>query len=321
MSKEERFQKVMHAIDDHILEEVQMGMEKEKANQKAMLRTVLALVACLCLVTAIVLGMQHRGNAKDDAAEPVVTEEELLAYGYDMHILQDARGITYSLITMDDTHEAPMAQAEFMVDGKEYVYRALKTDGPEDISGVTDEWKEQLNWSAGNLNLQMNKTQDDVNYVSWYTPENRIQWCLSTKEDSLSLMTTAQQIMFYLGYDVAVAPEGATDITYHAFAMEDMTVAETTFFKEGVHYTYRVAGSVWITDISGISDTFEVKENGMIGWCDAELSYTAGGAGKILWYDFAPGLMYSLSMDSGATPEQLLQMAEELYEPAQQEVG
>ncbi len=317
MSREERFQKVMHAIDDQILEEVQMSMKKEKTNKKTIMRTVLALAACLCLVTVVTLTMQRKGGS--DAGG--VTEEELLAYGYDMPILQDAHEIHYSLIELDENPEILMAQVEFLLDGKEYVYRALKTDQPEDISGVEGEWKEQLSWNAGTLNLQMNKAQDDVTYISWYTQENGTQWCLSTKEDSLSLLTTAQQIMFHLGYDVAVAPEGATDITYNAFAMEDMTVAETTFILDSVRYTYRVTGAVWITDISGITDTFETEETGMIGWCDAQIFYNEGGAGKVLWYDFAPGLMYSLSVDSGATAELLLQMADELYEPAQQEVG
>lgn len=324
MSKEERFYRVMHAVEDELLEEAQMPVKKKGAKGETVLRWIVAVAACLCLVTVLALGLQRRGMGNDnitDESENAVTEEELLTYGYDMSALQDVKTVSYTLVVLDGEHETPMVQAEFTQDGVRYICRALKTEAPEDISGVTDGWTEELNWNAGNLNLQLNKAADDAAYVSWYTPENQTQWCLSAKEDSLSLMTTAKQIMLELGYDVAVAPAGAQDVTYNAFAMEDMTVAETTFVLDGVRYTYRMAGAVWSTDISGIADTFETEADGMIGWCEAKLYYTEGGAGKILWYDIVPGLMYSLSIDGGASEELLLQMADELYEPTQQEVG
>lgn len=312
MSKEERFQLVMGAIDKQILEEVQMPMKRKKNQLAKMMRVIVPLAACICVVVAIVFAMQQKQQ---------VTEEELLVYGYDMRILQDAKEIHYSLIPVVGNEEVPMVQAEFQREGKEYLYRALKVDHEKDISGNESGWKEEWNWSADGLNLQMRRAQDDSLYVSWYDPKEGMQCCLSTCENSLSLMTTASRIMHELGYDVAVAPESATDITYDVIAMDDMTIAETTFILDGIRYVYRVAGAVWITDISGIDDGFKKEETGMVGWCDVQLLYTEGGVGKALWYDFAPGLMYSLSMDSEASAQQLLEMAEQLYEPAQQDVG
>ena len=37
----------------------------------------------------------------------------------------------------------------------------------------------------------------------------------------------------------------------------------------------------------------------------------------LLWFDLVPGILYSMSMDSGASEEALLEMANSLFEPAQ----
>ena len=56
-------------------------------------------------------------------------------------------------------------------------------------------------------------------------------------------------------------------------------------------------------------------------WCPAVISYDESGAGKITWFDVAPGLVYSLSADSGASRDALLDMVNRLFTPAQGEVG
>ena len=58
-----------------------------------------------------------------------------------------------------------------------------------------------------------------------------------------------------------------------------------------------------------------------LGWCAAEAFWTEGGAGKLIWLDLAPGLVYSLTMDTGASKDALTEMAETLYTPAQGDVG
>jgi hypothetical protein len=45
------------------------------------------------------------------------------------------------------------------------------------------------------------------------------------------------------------------------------------------------------------------------------------GSGKLVWFDVVPGLLYSLTMSDGASQSALLDMAQQLYTPAQGDVG
>ena len=72
--------------------------------------------------------------------------------------------------------------------------------------------------------------------------------------------------------------------------------------------------------ISGLPD-YAATEDTKILWCPAVISYDESGAGKITWFDVAPGLVYSLSADNSAGRDALLDMANRLFTPAQGEVG
>ena len=72
-----------------------------------------------------------------------------------------------------------------------------------------------------------------------------------------------------------------------------------------------------ITDISGMAGPFEKVAAGEIHWCKAKIIFNDNGQGKILWFDLVPGILYSVSMDSGASEEGLLNIAYSLFEPAQ----
>ena len=54
---------------------------------------------------------------------------------------------------------------------------------------------------------------------------------------------------------------------------------------------------------------------------DARLAFDKNAGGKIVWFDPAPGLLYSLYMESGASEAALLDMADLLYDPAQDDAG
>ena len=43
--------------------------------------------------------------------------------------------------------------------------------------------------------------------------------------------------------------------------------------------------------------------------------------GKIIWFDIVPGVEYSLSVESGASENSLIAMANELFTPLQGEAG
>ena len=113
----------------------------------------------------------------------------------------------------------------------------------------------------------------------------------------------------------------AENITYNAFLLNGLTVAETTFQIGDVTYAYRMAGTMELLDnfedISGQDGPYQQIAAGKVFWCRAKLSFNTDGQGKILWFDLAPGILYSLTMDSGATEEALLDMANSLFEPTQ----
>ena len=73
-------------------------------------------------------------------------------------------------------------------------------------------------------------------------------------------------------------------------------------------------------DISGLG-SFSLSAAGKVSYCDAQLSYDEDGAGKIIWFDIVPGVEYSLSVESGASEDSLIAMANELFTPLQGEAG
>ena len=139
------------------------------------------------------------------------------------------------------------------------------------------------------------------------------------------MLTTASQILRSTGLDVTVAPEEATDITYNAFLLDGLTVAETTFVLDGIRFSYRMAATAELLedfkDISGIEGPFERISAGEVAWCRAKINYTEGEQGRIIWFDVVPGILYSMSMEQGASDETLLELANELFEPAQDTIG
>ena len=144
---------------------------------------------------------------------------------------------------------------------------------------------------------------------------------MTAQADSLAVLTTASQILRSTGLDVTVAPEDAQDITYNAFLLDGLTVAETTFVLDEIRYSYRMAATTELLedfqDISGMTGPFERISAGEVAWCRAKINYTEGGQGRIIWFDLVPGILYSMSMDSSASDEVLLELANELFEPAQ----
>lgn len=77
------------------------------------------------------------------------------------------------------------------------------------------------------------------------------------------------------------------------------TLAQMKFDMNGVSYTARIQPTDGFEDISEFSfSSWAISDDCMIGWCDAK-AMMAQQDGEIfalcLWYDAAPGLMYSVS--------------------------
>ena len=189
-----------------------------------------------------------------------------------------------------------------MIQGTRYIYQTVKTQEQQQLFNSKDQ---VLSWDAGKLDIQLLSSPSSTS-VSWYHQE---------------VLTTASKILRATGLDVTVAPDNAENVTYNAFRMDGLTVAETTFQIDGITYTYRMAGTSEllenITDISGMAGPFDQVAAGEIHWCKAKIIFNDNGQGKILWFDLVPGILYSVSMDSGASVEGLLNIAYSLFEPAQ----
>ena len=101
-------------------------------------------------------------------------------------------------------------------------------------------------------------------------------------------------------------------------------MGETSFTLDGVKYIYRIAPtydtSPDFADISGVEETFDHQAQAEVGWCPARLAWNDGGAGKVVWFDVVPGQLYSLSVEVGASRESLMDLADQLFLPAQGEV-
>ena len=302
----DKFRIVMQAVDDDLLEEARMPVPGKKP-----LRWIFAAAASACACALLMLTLFL-------PAVPAVSLSQLRSMGYEMTLPETVEVICYELVSICDRTGA---QARFLVGDTEYIYREEKTAQPRSLS---DEADELLSWNADSLDIQL-CTDTDGTSVSWYTPSNQTQGYLTAQADSLAVLTTASQILRSTGLDVTVAPERARDITYNAFLLDGLTVAETTFVLDGVRFSYRMAGTVELLedfkDISGMTGPFERISAGEVAWCRAKINYTPGGQGRIIWFDLVPGILYSLSVDQDASDQMLLELANELFVPAQDTDG
>ena len=299
----DKFSVVMQSVDDDLLEEAM-----EPVRRKRSPKWLIAAAACICLL----LSLPMLRPEADTVSLP-----KLRSMGYEMTLPETLDIIRYELVTQNDRRGA---QARFLVGDTEYVYREEKTAEPRTLA----DGAQLLSWNADNLDIQLS-TGTEGTSVSWYTSENQTQGYLTAQADSLAVLTTASQILRSTGLDVTVAPADARDITYNAFLLEGLTVAETTFELDGIRYSYRMAATAELledfTDISGMAGPFERISAGEVAWCRAKINYTPGGQGRIIWFDVVPGILYSMSMDRDASDEILLELANALFEPAQDSIG
>lgn len=297
----QHFHRIMTAIDPEFLEEAQTPVKKFRV-----LPVIAALAACLCLAAGLIR-----------FSRPSITPEQ---YGYTLSLPKNAKQVTYQA-----TGTAPvMVEAAFTADGNAYLCRMIHTDSPTDLSGSTGPSAGAMQWQTRDLLVQFTQHTDADSLLSWYDEAKGIQWCL-TGADPVALLTTAGQMVEAMGYQMAVAPEGASHVTYHALGLDGHTVGEVTFTLDGVQWSYRMAATMELEadfrDISGQEDTYSNELETQVAWCSARLSWNEDGSGKLVWFDLVPGLLYSLTMDSGASEQALMDMAAKLYEPAQGDAG
>ena len=115
------------------------------------------------------------------------------------------------------------------------------------------------------------------------------------------------------------APEGAENVSYRLIDGEQ-PIGEMTFTLEGRDYAYRMAPSAMGEEsIDGMHYDWQQSGETPVGYLSAALSWNEGGAGVIRWFDTVPGMLYSLSMNEGASREALSATANLLFAPLQGE--
>ena len=322
----ELFERMMSAVDEDLLEEAQ---RPAKARTKRPWITLAAsAAACVAAIVAIMPHAPeppHQGGAMVVNPLQAVTVAEVEALGYRIPLPEDAEEPSYYLINLGAEKTAPMAEVRFVRNGGEYTCRTLKTTASEDISGLYAQWSQNDTWKLESLEVTVMEAEDLTACVSWYEQEAGLQWCLSGKQGASALLSTAGDILNTLGYNLDVAPAGAKELVFRKLTQDGLSVGETTFILDGIFYAYRVAATNVVeenfADISGIEKDFAEESAAEIGWCSARLSFDENADGKIVWFDPAPGLLYSLYMESGASEAALLDMADLLYAPAQDDAG
>lgn len=320
------FELMMSAVDEDLLEEAQIPVKPRK--KYPWLALAAGAVACIAIMASILPREQvspKPGNTMVVNPLKSVTAYEVEALGYSIPLPEDAEQPSYFLIDLGTEQASPMAEVRFMRSGGEYTCRTLKTTASEDISGIYAEWSQNDIWKLGSLEVSVMEADDLTACVSWYEQERGLQWCLSGNRGASALLSTASDILNTLGYDMDVAPDGAKELVFRKLTQDGLDVGETTFVLDGIFYAYRVAATNEVeedfADISGMDQDFSEETSGEVGWCSARIYFDKDGGGKILWFDPAPGLLYSLYMESGASADTLLYMADLLYEPPQNDVG
>lgn len=132
------------------------------------------------------------------------------------------------------------------------------------------------------------------------------------------------------GYNVK-APEDATEVRYSFCTDEKM--AQVTYQKDNIDWTYRIKASSEAEDISGMNYEWNVSEEGTVSGKKAiYMGYSDAKEGSdfiddvkyiqvVNWYDDLTGVSYSLSASGNDLNGMDIQVyAEQIYESLQKEV-
>ena len=143
------------------------------------------------------------------------------------------------------------------------------------------------------------------------------------------------------------APEGATDVVYSyidATDEEGEAIAQVVFTLDGNEYCYRCQSTAETSlgnddeeaDSDELLESLDTDTNKALALAGIYAEWSAGGTtlvserdgvfalnegkeGVIAWLDVVPGVMYSLSMDKGASQDLLQATAEASFVPMQGE--
>ncbi len=127
--------------------------------------------------------------------------------------------------------------------------------------------------------------------------------------------STAEDILNTLGVTFAV-PEGAENVQYSVISD---SLAQMDFVWNNAECTARAepSGETSLKDISGFYYNWKNSAELKVGYNDATANWTkdenGSSVGICIWWDAAPGIMYSVSMKSDANAENLKKLANAVY--------
>lgn len=300
---------LMDSIDDDLLEEAQRPLPA----RRPALRWG-ALAACLCLTGALLLAHPRQSGPSDTAvrASDSSAAESAAPLCAALTLPEDAVQVSDYDLRRDDAGAVTAVSCTVSVDGTDFCYSAAYAAEEKPAGSAL------LAWELEGVTLLLYGDS-----VSWFDSASGVEWSLSGG-DSETVLNAAAGIMETQSLAVPAAPEGAEDVFYMAFPLEDMTVMEVSFTLDGVRWHYRMAPSgdvsEAIPDISEFAGGTQTA-SGSLRWCPTELRWDDGGAGCVIWRDIAPGIVYSLTADSGADETMLAAMAQRVFVPAQGEDG
>lgn len=308
--KESMLHLLMDSIDDDLLEEAQRPLP----SRRPALRWG-ALAACLCLTGALLLARPWQNGQPDTAVRapaPSAAAESAAPLCAALTLPEGAVQVTDYDLRRDDAGTVTAVSCTVSMDGADYQYSAAYAAEEEPESDAL------LAWELEGVTLLLYGDS-----VSWFDSASGVEWSLSGG-DSEAVLNAAAGIMETQSLAVPAAPEGAEDVFYMAFPLEDMAVMEVSFTADHIRWHYRMAASgdvsEAIPDISEFAGGTQTA-SGKLRWCSTELRWEAGGAGCVIWRDIAPGIVYSLTADSGADETALTAMAQRVFVPAQDDAG
>lgn len=143
------------------------------------------------------------------------------------------------------------------------------------------------------------------------------------------------------------APAGASDAKYCYIGSDNTVISQVTFTLDGKKYCYRAQPTSCLSIEASVDENASAKDlasalsdctnvgaalAGMyykwecislidIAERDAVVAFNEGKEGFVSWLDVAPGILYSLSVEKGASQTLLTDSAEACFVPLQGEAG
>lgn len=131
--------------------------------------------------------------------------------------------------------------------------------------------------------------------------------------------STAEEILNKIGVTFAI-PKGAKNIHYSVIA-DSLTQMDFLWNKAECTVRAEPSGETSLKDISGFYYNWKNSADVKVGYNEAKAKWTKdenrNSVGICIWWDAAPGIMYSVSMKNNANAKKLEKLANTVYVPQQ----